>query len=678
MMCAAPSSVGQQQSSVVPTLVNFSGTLADANGKALTGTVAVSFYLYQDEQGGSALWMETQNVTADKSGHYAVTLGATKSEGLPTTLFASGQARWLGVQAQGQAEQPRVLLLSVPYALKAGDAQTVGGLSPSAFVLAPPTNSGSENTSSSNSNFPPLSGTGTTDYLPIWTNSTTLGSSVLFQSGTGTTAKVGIGTTKPASTLDVKGGSTIRGLFSLPATGTATASKGFNSQAMDLAASVFNSGTSTAVTQTFQWDAEAVGNDTKNASGSLNLLFAQGTGKPAETGFNIASNGQITFAKGQTFPGTGDGTVTSVGLGAPSSDFTVSGSPVTTHGALGLAWNVAPTSANTANAIVKRDASGNFSVGTISAGSLTATEVTGNNGSGIGVQGFTNSTASNAYGVFGYALPSSGTPIGVYGLVDSAASPAVFGQNQSESSTGSSLASDFAIGGSGVWGDGGTTTGNVGVIGTVDDGLAAVFANNSPTGYYTVLINSENGGFPFVAASGVGGPYCNIDNAGDINCTGAKNAVVPIDAGKRTVALAAIESPKNWFEDFGSAELVNGVAVITLDPDFIQTVNTEMDYKVFPVPNGDCKGLYVTHKTATSFEVRELGGGTSNVSFDYRITALRRKYENVRFADHTHDLDSLKRMQERARTAGRDARGSHMPTNKTVLTHPAMQTTAAK
>jgi len=351
---------------------------------------------------------------------------------------------------------------------------------------------------------------------------------------------------------------------------------------------------------------------------------------------------------------------------------------VTTNGTLSLAWNVAPTSANTANAIVKRDASGNFSTGTISAGSVSATEVSGSNGSGIGVQDLTNSTASDAYGVFGYALPSSGNPIGVYGLADSATSPAVFGQNQSESSTGSSLVSDFTIGGSGVWGDGGTTTGNVGVIGTVDDGLAAVFANNSPTGYYTVLINSENGGFPFVAQSGLEGPYCNIDYSGDINCTGAKNAVVPIDGGKRTVALAAIESPKNWFEDFGSAELVNGVAVITLDPDFIQTVNTEMDYKVFPVPNGDCKGLYVTHKTATSFEVRELGAGTSNVSFDYRITALRRKYESVRFADHTHDLDSLKRMQERARAPGHKGSVSHMPANNSVSMHPAMQTTAAK
>jgi hypothetical protein len=221
LACFAAISVAQQTSSVVPTLVNFSGTLTDANGKPLTGTVGVTFYLYKDSQGGSPLWMETQNVAADKNGRYTVALGSTTSQGLPTSLFASGEARWLGVQAQGQAELPRVLLLSVPYALKAGDAQTVGGLSPSAFVLATPTNSNSStssSTSNSNRNLPPLSGTGTTDYLPIWTNSTTLGSSVLFQSGTGSKAKVGIGTTKPASTLDVSGGGTIRGLFSLPAT----------------------------------------------------------------------------------------------------------------------------------------------------------------------------------------------------------------------------------------------------------------------------------------------------------------------------------------------------------------------------------------------------------------------------------------------------------------------------
>ena len=46
-----------------------------------------------------------------------VALGSTSSQGLPANVFASGEARWLGVQVQGQAEQPRVLLMSVPYAL---------------------------------------------------------------------------------------------------------------------------------------------------------------------------------------------------------------------------------------------------------------------------------------------------------------------------------------------------------------------------------------------------------------------------------------------------------------------------------------------------------------------------------------------------------------------------------
>jgi hypothetical protein len=102
-----------------------------------------------------------------------------------------------------------------------------------------------------------------------------------------------------------------------------------------------------------------------------------------------------------------------------------------------------------------------------------------------------------------------------------------------------------------------------------------------------------------------------------------------------------------------------------------------MDYKVFPVPNGDCKGLYITNKTAASFEVRELGGGTSSVRFDYRIMALRKKYENVRFADHTHDLDGQKRMAL-AHPAGLAKRQLHMPTKKLPQARPLIQTSAVK
>jgi len=43
-------------------------------------------------------------------------------------------------------------------------------------------------------------------------------------------------------------------------------------------------------------------------------------------------------------------------------------------------------------------------------------------------------------------------------------------------------------------------------------------------------------------------------------------------------------------------------------------------------------------KTPTSFVVRELGGGTSSVVFDYRIMAKRKGYENIRLADRTRQF----------------------------------------
>src|SRR5208337_2260369 len=170
--------------------------------------------------------------------------------------------------------------------------------------------------------------------------------------------------------------------------------------------------------------------------------------------------------------------------------------------------------------------------------------------------------------------------------------------------------------------------------------LVGIF-NSSPAAALDVVWDGASEIIPF-AAGGSGGS-CDIDASGDLHCSGVISGGVPVEGGTRMVAMSAIESPVNWFEDFGSARLVNGVAVVDLDATFIQTANTTMDYKVFPVPNGDCKGLYVTNKTATSFEVRELGGGTSSVAFDYRITAVRKNYESVRFADHTQEMQRLSR-----------------------------------
>jgi hypothetical protein len=225
--------------------------------------------------------------------------------------------------------------------------------------------------------------------------------------------------------------------------------------------------------------------------------------------------------------------------------------------------------------------------------------------------------STNASGNFG---------AGVFGVVGDGA----------ESGTGSSWTGV----GAGVWGDG-SGAGNYGVLATAD-AQSSVFAENNASGYYTIVAyNSNSSGSPFYAYNGAG-KGCYVDSSGNINCTGSKNAVVAIDGGQRKVALSAIESPKNWFEDFGSGQLSNGSAVVTIDPEYQETVNTAMDYKVFPVPRGDCKGLYITNETPSSFEVRELGSGTSNVGFDYRIVALRKNYENIRMADRTNDLDAIK------------------------------------
>ena len=51
------------------------------------------------------------------------------------------------------------------------------------------------------------------------------------------------------------------------------------------------------------------------------------------------------------------------------------------------------------------------------------------------------------------------------------------------------------------------------------------------------------------------------------------------------------------------------------------------------------RGLDVTAKTATSFEMHEPGNGTSNIAFDCRIVAERKGYEQIRMADKSRAFD---------------------------------------
>jgi hypothetical protein len=372
---------------VVPRLVNFSGKVTDGQGKATSGVAGVSFAIYKDQYEGAPLWMETQNVQADAKGNYTVQLGGSSSEGLPLDLFSSGEARWLGVTVNGGQEQPRVLLLSVPYALKAADAETIGGLPPSAFVLANKgqvsgTTAKSTPASTAKNTAPPanptVTGKGVVDFIPMWDTTSDIIDSIMFQKS----SQIGVNTTSPAATLDVNGKTDVRDTLTL-----------------------FPKGTDST-------------------------LAVNGTN------FKVDQTGKVTFISGQTFPGTG--TVTSVGLSAPSSDFTVSGTPVTKSGTLNLKWTVAPTNADTANAIVKRDSTGSFSAGTVTAGTVSA---------GVVSAAFVGATSTSGAAIYGTSTGTSGGSDGVDGVTTSAGASGVAGINNS--------------GGIGVYG-----TGGVGVFGT--------------------------------------------------------------------------------------------------------------------------------------------------------------------------------------------------------------------
>ena len=122
--------------------------------------------------------------------------------------------------------------------------------------------------------------------------------------------------------------------------------------------------------------------------------------------------------------------------------------------------------------------------------------------------------------------------------------------------------------------------------------------------------------------------------------------------GARTVETCGVQSPENWMKDFGTGQMQKGAAVVKIDPTFAETVAADASYHVFITPSGDSEALYVINKTATSFEVRESKGGTSSLTFDYRIVAKRRGYESMRHVDVTESYNAEMKAASIARGSG--------------------------
>jgi trimeric autotransporter adhesin len=601
----------------VPRLVNYSGKATDVRSKPLSGIMGITFAIYKDQEGGATLWMETQNVTADAKGNYTVQLGSTTPDGLALDLFSSGEARWLGVSVNGAEEQPRVLLLSVPYALKAVDAETIGGLPPSAFLRADANASlkapakfeasrtvpTGQNSLAAKAN---VTGKGTVNFVPLWDSTSDIVNSSIFQKN----ANVGIGTTTPAAALDVSGKGDIRDTLTL-----------------------FPKGTDP-------------------------ILAVNGTT------FKVDAKGKVTFVSGQTFPGKG--TVTSVAMTAPTLDFTVTGSPITKSGTLGLNWIVAPSSSNFANAIVKRDDAGNISTGEIFASSndigVNAT------GANAGVYGTTTNPAGNGvwgnnpnhtgvygtgivgvwgratgYGIFGVSTGTDANADGVHGETSSAGASGVAGLNRA--------------GGTAIYGAGGN-----GVIGSSGiGGGVGVGAYNSSTGD-ALFAENQSGGF---AAFFFG----DVDVDGNLSKAGGSFKIDhPLDPANKYLYHSFVESP-DMMDIYNGNVTTDGAgnAVVTM-PDWFEALNRDFRYQL-TVMGQFAQAIVATKMANHSFAIKT---DKPNVEVSWQLTGVR----HDAWADaHRIPVEQMKAEPERGFYMHPELFGADREKSVAAARHPGMKLT---
>jgi hypothetical protein len=439
--------------------------------------------------------------------------------------------------------------------------------------------------------------------------------------------------------------------------GVATSGAALNSPILELGASAYSSTSSAAVAQNFAWQADATGNNTASPSANLALLFGSGTSAPMATGLSIAPNGNIHFAPSQTFPGgPGSGTISGITTTSP-----LTGSGTTGSVALGLnestlTSDITPTLESTFNTIYPQlTFSNTFTTGQIIEG---ASVISGTNESGPMLQvansgdSFSSGISVSNGGQYGTALTASassdGDGIEAFGT-QTAGSIGVLGALANSNGFSNSfflLESDDGLD-SGIWADGANGQ-EAALIATSDDLSAGIFFNDSSTSSTILVLNNYSGGPTGKIASGIGtvlraggpGGTCGINQTGNLSCTGQVKTLVSTKDGARQLETYSVQSSENWMEDYGSGQLQNGTATIQIEPAFAQTVNTGVEFHVFLTPGGDCKGLYVTNKTAGSFEVHELGGGASTIPFDYKIVAKRNGLETQRLTDVTERMHS--------------------------------------
>lgn len=558
-----------QSAAAVPRWVQFSGVMKEALGKPIAG---VTFALYKDQEGGAPIWMETQNVPLDESGRYSVLLGATKNDGLPMDLFTSGEARWLGVQSDGQPEQPRVLLLSVPYALKAADAETLGGMPASSFVRTPsgpesgatagneqPNNSAM--TAASTTSIAAVAGSGTKSYIPMWTSATALGNSLLFQSSAG---NVGLSTTSPTQKFEVVG--------NILATGPTTFTKAGDTAFLYVGdinhpiEAIWDNGLAIGAYKAPEaiFIADFTGNvgigTTTPTVGILNTVAnSKSVVGISAVGWNASS--------GSGLSGT-DGIHATGGNGDPNSQHVAGGAGAVFTGGIEGGSNGYSGPGIVANG---GNAEGDFGAGD-------GVNATGGNFGGIGV------VASGGFGADG--LPGPPGVLATGGPADT--------ENENTPS-GSGIA---AVGGAGS----DETNGG--------DGINAIAGAGAP-------------GCSPVCTNGLAGSFTgDVSISGNLNVSGTKSFKIdhPLDPANKYLYHAALESSEVLNLYSGNVALdANGEATVQL-PLWFEALNRDFRYQLTAIGSA-APNMHVAQEIQNhSFRI---AGGAAGIKVSWQVTGIR-------------------------------------------------------
>lgn len=263
--------------------------------------------------------------------------------------------------------------------------------------------------------------------------------------------------------------------------------------------------------------------------------------------------------------------------------------------------------------------SGGVFAGTYGASGI-STSATGTGVAGLG-QGRTTIVVDPS----GSGIAGSGDSLGIYGYA---------GNGLVDSGNRGNAAAEFTLDADN---DVTTTTGN---DGTRARAKLAGFDNVTPDGsmtnrdsYYGGYFagGSESSGTPSYAY--VGMRYRTNSNGDGVASggqdykiigTGSVSTLIDGPDGNPRVMFAP-EAPEILFQDFGVGQLVNGEARIVIDPILRKNIHVDAQnpLKVYVTLEGDCKGVFVTNKSAEGFTVKELQGGTSNAAFSWQIVASR-------------------------------------------------------